>query len=268
MLKLRILSVVIALPVFLAAMFWLPNSWWSLALIAPLLIATHEWAQLGSFDRGAEAVFLSVLVAGCALLWITALPDAGHPVPVLPFSDRAAFGLGIAFWCVIAPCWLWLKIAVRKRIALALAGIIVLLPTWLALVRLQNDARLLLVLVAVIWIADSAAYFAGSLLGGRKLAPTISPGKTWAGVGGAFLAVAVYAWVLDLSQILTLDLQAIIAIFFSMTALSITGDLLESWLKRTAGVKDSGSIFPGHGGILDRIDGITAALPLAALMFT
>jgi phosphatidate cytidylyltransferase len=268
MLKLRILSVVVVLPLFLAAMFLLPNSWWSIALLAPLLIAGHEWARLAGFGRSAEAVFFAALVAGYALLWIIAIPGAARPVPVSAFSDRAIYALATAFWCVIAPCWLWLKIPVRKHVALAAAGLIVLLPTWLALARLQSDARLLLLLLTVIWIADSAAYFTGRALGGRKLAPIISPGKTWAGVGGAFVAVAVYACVLHFWQILTLDLHTIIAIFFSMTTLSIAGDLLKSWLKRTAGVKDSGSIFPGHGGMLDRIDGVTAALPLAALMFT
>ena len=268
MLKLRILSVVVVLPLLLTAMFLLPNSWWSIGLLAPLLLAGHEWAQLAAFSRRAEAVFFVALIAGCALLWIIALPEAARPVPESALSDRAIYALATAFWCVIAPCWLWLKIAVRKHALLAVAGIVVLLPTWLALARLQNNARLLLILLTVIWIADSAAYFTGRALGARKLAPAISPGKTWAGVGGAFTAVAVYASVLQFLRILPLDLHIIFAIFFGMTALSIMGDLLESWLKRTAGVKDSGSIFPGHGGMLDRVDGITAALPLAALMFT
>jgi phosphatidate cytidylyltransferase len=268
MLKLRILSVVVALPLFVAAMFVLPNSWWSVALLAPLLVAGHEWGRLAGLDRGAKVVFFAALVMGCAVLWIIAIPAADRLVPASAFSDRAIYALGTAFWCVIAPCWLWLKIVVRKHIVLAAAGFIVLVPTWLALVRLQCDPRLLLLLLAVVWIADSAAYFTGRALGGRKLASAISPGKTWAGVGGAFVAVAVYAWTLHFSLILRLDLHIMIAIFFSMTALSITGDLLESWLKRAAGVKDSGSIFPGHGGMLDRIDGVTAALPLAALMFT
>ena len=124
-----------------------------------------------------------------------------------------------------------------------------------------------MLLLAVIWIADSAAYFTGRALGRHKLAPAISPGKTREGVGGAFAAVTVYALALHFSLFSMRDLPMIIAGFFSMTALSIMGDLFESWLKRNAGVKDSGSIFPGHGGMLDRIDGVTAALPLAALIF-
>jgi len=267
MLRQRILTVAVALPLLLAAMFWLPNSWWSIALVVPLLAAGHEWARLGGFGRGAEAALLAALLAGWALLWLTAVPAgqrAGHAAAV---SERAVYVLGLAFWCVIAPCWLWLKLAVRRRFALAAAGVVVLLPAWLALARLQNEAILLVLLLAVIWVADSAAYFAGRALGRRKLAPAISPGKTWEGVGGAFAAVTVYALALHFSLFSTRDLPLIMAGFFSMTALSIVGDLFESWLKRTAGVKDSGNLFPGHGGMLDRIDGLVAALPLAALIY-
>jgi phosphatidate cytidylyltransferase len=120
----------------------------------------------------------------------------------------------------------------------------------------------------VVWIADTAAYFAGRALGKHKLAPAISPGKTWEGVAGAFAAVTVYAVILHFVRIPTGGIYFVIAAFFGMTAFSIAGDLFESWLKRCAGVKDSGIIFPGHGGMLDRIDGVVAALPLAALMFT
>jgi phosphatidate cytidylyltransferase len=267
MLKLRILTVAVVLPLLLAAMFLLPNAWWSIALVAPLLVAGHEWARLGGFERGAEAAFLATLLAGCAFLWLIAIPAAQRPGNTAPAAERAVYALGIAFWCVIAPCWLWLKLVVRQRFALAAAGVVVLLPTWLALARLQNDALLLLLLLAVIWIADSAAYFTGRALGRHKLAPAISPGKTREGVYGAFAAVTVYALALHSSLFSTRDLPLVIAGFLSMTALSIMGDLFESWLKRNAGVKDSGCIFPGHGGMLDRIDGVTAALPLAALIF-
>lgn len=254
MLKVRIMTVVVALPLLLAAMFLLPNAWWNIALVAPLLVAGHEWARLADFGRGGEAAFLTALLAGCVLLWRTA-------------PERAVFALAVAFWCVIAPCWLWLKLAVRQRLALAAAGLVVLLPAWLALARLQHDALLLLLLLAVIWTADSAAYFVGRALGRRKLAPAISPSKTWEGVGGAFAAVIVYALALHFSLFSTRDLPRVMAGFVSMVALGIVGDLLESWLKRCAGVKDSGGVFPGHGGMLDRIDGMAAALPLAALIF-
>ena len=254
MLKVRIMTVVVVLPILLAAMFLLPNAWWNIALVAPLLVAGHEWARLADFARGGEAAFLTALLGGYVLLWLVG-------------PERAVYALAVAFWCIIVPCWLWLRLVVRKRLALAAAGLAVLLPAWLALARLQHEAGLLLLLLGVIWIAYSAAYFAGRALGRHKLAPAISPGKTWEGVGGAFAAVIAYALVLHFSLFATRDFPLVIAGFVSMVALGILGDLLESWLKRCAGVKDSGGIFPGHGGMLDRVDGMTAALPLAALIF-
>ncbi len=267
MLKLRVLTVVVVLPLFLAALFLLPNIWWSVAMLALLLVAAHEWSKLCAFGRIGEVAFLAAIVLACALLWVIGSPAqiraGGAPVT----ADRVIFAMALGFWCVIAPCWLWLRLAVRHRLLLGLAGLVVLVPTWLALVRLQHDPLLLLLLLAVVWIADTAAYFTGRSLGRHKLAPAISPGKTWEGVGGAFVAVAVYAAVLHFSGRTTLDLSSIVLAFVGMTALSIVGDLFESWLKRRAGVKDSGDIFPGHGGMLDRIDAITGALPLAALIF-
>ena len=271
MLKLRLLTAAILLPLLVAAMFLLPNAWWSLALVAPLLMAGHEWARLAAFDRKGQTGFLATLAAASAALWVIAIPGAGAPHAGAALSERSVYALSAAFWCVIAPCWLWLKLVVRHRMVLATAGLIVLLPTWLALSRLQHDATLLLLLLAVIWIADTAAYFSGRALGRHKLAPIISPGKTWEGVGGAFAAVTVYALTLYFSLFLTrypqFNAQLVISAFLVMTAFGIEGDLFESWLKRSAGVKDSGAIFPGHGGMLDRIDALTAALPLAALIF-
>jgi phosphatidate cytidylyltransferase len=271
MLKLRVLTAGVLLPLLLAAMFLLPNLWWSLALVAPLSVAGHEWAQLAALGRSAETAFLAVLLAACASLWVIAIPGAGSSHAWGALAERAVYALSAAFWCVIAPCWLWLKLVVRHRVVLAIAGLVVLLPTWLALARLQHDAKLLLLLLGVVWIADTAAYFSGRALGRHKLAPTISPGKTWEGVGGAFAAVTVYALTLYFSLFLArypqFNAQLIIAAFLGMTTFGIVGDLLESWLKRGAGVKDSGTILPGHGGMLDRIDAITAALPLAALIF-
>ena len=261
------MTVAVVLPLLLAAMFLLPNVWWNIALVAPLMVAGHEWARLADFGRGAEAAFLTALLAGCLMLWLIAVPAAQRSGNAAAAPERAVFALAVAFWCVIAPCWLWLKLVVRHRLALAAAGLMVLLPMWLALARLQRDPWLLLLLLAVIWIADSAAYFAGRALGRHKLAPAISPGKTWEGIGGAFVAVVGYALAVHFSLFSMRDLPMVIAGFAGMMALGVAGDLLESWLKRCAGVKDSGSVFPGHGGMLDRIDGVTAALPLAALIF-
>ncbi len=267
MLKQRVLTAAIALALVTGGMFSLPNAWWGFALAAPTLAAGHEWARLARFDLKGEFGFLLALLVGGATLGL--LPTGILPWPVkLPAGAASAVcGINVAFWCVVAPCWLWLQFSARRPVALAIAGIVVLLPAWFACTRLQNNAILLLQLLAVIWIADCAAYFVGRALGGRKLAPAISPGKTWAGVGGAFGAVTVYAFGLHISLAAARDLPFVPAAFFAMTTFSIVGDLFESWLKRVAGVKDSGGLLPGHGGILDRVDGIVAALPLAALIF-
>jgi phosphatidate cytidylyltransferase len=141
---------------------------------------------------------------------------------------------------------------------------------WLALVQLQTAPWALLLFLSVVWVADTAAYLSGKRWGRTKLAPRISPGKTWEGALGAAAAVGVYyvvLWVLASRADRYFDGWWGLFIFGVILALSVEGDLFESWIKRRAGVKDSGQILPGHGGILDRIDGLTAAIPAAALAF-
>ncbi|MDB5812619.1 MAG: phosphatidate cytidylyltransferase [Betaproteobacteria bacterium] len=266
MLKQRLLTAAVLIPLLLAGMFLLSGFWWHLVLLVPLSIAAHEWARLASFSRSGEVMFVLALLTAVALVWWFVDACAMQPLRA-DTPARICFALSIAFWVVIAPCWLWLGIVVRNRIFLAGVGIAVLLPTWLALGQLQREPLLLLFLLAVVWIADTAAYFFGKQFGRVKLAPKISPGKTWEGVAGALLTVAVYALILHFTQMKERDGTFIITAFLSMAIFSIAGDLFESWLKRCAGVKDSGSVLPGHGGMLDRIDGVMAALPLGALIF-
>ncbi len=266
MLKLRLLTVACLLPLVLAAMFLLPGVGWQVALLAFLLVAAHEWSRLAGFGRVMHAIFLIAVVAGTASLALIANPGAAGKA-CAAVAAHAVYIVSAGFWLVIVPCWLWLKLKVRNPLALAIAGIVALLPAWLALAQLQSKPLMLLLLLGVVWIADTAAYAAGRAVGRHKLAPMISPGKTWEGVGGALTAVTVYALALYLARFAEQDFIFILAAFLSMTVFSIAGDLFESWLKRGAGVKDSGAILPGHGGMLDRLDGVVAALPLAALFF-
>jgi phosphatidate cytidylyltransferase len=182
-------------------------------------------------------------------------------------------GISVVFWLTLAPLWLARGWRVQGAVPLAAAGIIVLLPLWLALVSLHAQPWLLLALMAIVWISDTAAYFSGRRWGkgGRKLAPLISPGKTWAGVYGAMAAVAVYCVLLNGTGRLApalLQGYAGFAVFWFLMALGIEGDLFESWMKRSAGVKDSGSLFPGHGGVLDRFDALCSSMPAAALLLS
>ena len=158
--------------------------------------------------------------------------------------------------------------ASRQPVAMGITGALVLLPAWVAVSQLQANPAALLALLGVVWLADSAAYFAGRVWGRTKLAPRISPGKTWEGVAGAVTAVAVYYVVLYFFSAAREWFGVVrgAALFAGVVALSIIGDLFESWAKRGAGVKDSGRLLPGHGGVLDRIDGLVAALPLAGLV--
>jgi phosphatidate cytidylyltransferase len=146
----------------------------------------------------------------------------------------------------------------------AAVGMIVLLPTWAALLYLRERGPwILLAVLAVVWIADTAAFFSGRRFGWYKLAPAISPGKTWEGVAGAMAALLLYASAVSAA---VHGLRIMGALLMAMTLLyfSVLGDLFESWIKRVADRKDSGTLLPGHGGVLDRVDALTAALPIAA----
>ena len=172
----------------------------------------------------------------------------------------------VAFWMLDVPLFLKTKHRVGNPLALALTGWLVLLPTGLALYQLRAiEPFLLLGFMCAIWISDTAAYFSGRAWGRSKLAPSISPGKTWEGVAGAFAAVLVYALIWSNSSSSEARPSLLVPLLLLLAAMGIVGDLFESLMKRQAGIKDSGNILPGHGGILDRIDALTSTLPLAIL---
>jgi len=170
------------------------------------------------------------------------------------------------FWMVAVPVWLARGVATRHRVALIVAGVIVLVPAGYALAMLQP--RQVLAALILVWIADTAAYFVGRKWGRHKLAPSISPGKTWEGAWGGLAAAVAYAIICSTFLPGTVGWLALAVAAALLTAISIVGDLFESAAKRQAGVKDSGTLLPGHGGIMDRIDSATAVLPVAALLLT
>jgi phosphatidate cytidylyltransferase len=179
-----------------------------------------------------------------------------------------SFVISAGFWIVLAPVWLVRKWRFSSLGGL-FAGIVVIVPTVLAIVMMRAISPLFtLAVVAVIWVADISAYFVGRAFGRHKLAPQISPGKTWEGAVGAGVGVLIYGFaVLRLSGYDPTMGAAVLlgALLIGTTALSVVGDLFESLAKRQIGVKDSGSILPGHGGLLDRLDSLTATLPAIAL---
>ena len=252
----RILTALPLIAGFLFALYMASATVWLGIMGFALFLAAMEWAGLARLNKGAAIVYAAILtLTGVAMALL--LSDIGW-----------VYLLSLAFWLSVP--WLLGRGVSFQSVPLMLPlGALVLLPTYLAIVGLREQVpNLLLAIVGLVVVADSTAYFAGRRFGRHKLAPAISPGKTWEGVGGAWLGVSVYALALELiwpdAMAITLPMAVVVA--WILLALSVVGDLLESWIKRQAGVKDSGNLLPGHGGILDRIDSLTAALPAAALL--
>jgi phosphatidate cytidylyltransferase len=274
MLGIRILTAAVLIPATLAGLFLLGARGWGTMSLVVVALAAIEWANLAGYPQRAWLPFAgATFLIGFGLLFTPASgfePRSGWPDAV----PLVACGFATLFWVFVAPAWLAKSWRVDSRIALALLGALVLIATWVAVVQLQaRSPWLLLALMAVVWVADTAAYFAGRVFGVHRLAPAISPGKTWEGVYGALIATGIYALVLlefapEAGYTGELSVAAAagwVAMVLALTALSVVGDLFESFLKRRRGVKDSGKLLPGHGGILDRIDALTAAMPAAAL---
>jgi phosphatidate cytidylyltransferase len=265
-LRARVGTALVLVPLLLAGMFLLPNAVWAVAILAPLAIGGIEWSKLARFNPAWRNAFVGTMIAAGA-----ALVAGQWWLPDLAGEAASWFYLGaLLFWSIGAPAWLYFGWPTRSRTAMFGTGLLVLLPAWLAIASLQKTPQLLLMLLLVIWISDTAAYFTGRRFGRRKLAPTISPGKTWEGVAGAAAAVVAYGvavgFVLQPGAS-AYDRAGLLVFIVVLTAFGIIGDLFESWVKRQAGAKDSGALLPGHGGVLDRIDSLTAALPFAALYF-
>jgi phosphatidate cytidylyltransferase len=272
MLSTRIITAIVLIAAVLAALFLLPPRAFGIAALIVMLLAAHEWATLTGLRNGAWLAFIAVLLLlGLYLLFAATTGfERGWPRPVV----LSVCGLAAAFWLLVAPAWVIRRWAVRSRAAMAVIGWIVLLATFVALVELQTRSPwLVLAAMAIVWIADTAAYFTGRAFGKRKLAPAVSPGKTWEGVYGALAAVALYALALIplardagfAPEAQPLFVVGWLVLVLLVAGVSIVGDLFESLLKRTAGVKDSSHLLPGHGGVLDRIDALLAAMPLLAI---
>jgi phosphatidate cytidylyltransferase len=261
MLKTRIITALILVVVFIPALFMLSNTYWAYGMLALTLVALNEWAGMIQLPTKQRAIYLAV-AAMAGLIAVQMLEQQGFHW--FFFKSLNVFFVVALFWTLIVPIWLAKKWILSKYV-LALLGLLLMASVWVALICAKGaDPRLLLALVATIWIADSAAYFAGKKFGRHKLAPSISPGKTWEGVLGALIAVTIYGVILYLA--FNINSLAIFPALWLITGFGVIGDLFESMLKRQANMKDSGQILPGHGGILDRIDGIIPSLPIAILM--
>jgi phosphatidate cytidylyltransferase len=260
-LRIRILTASVLGAGLLISLFLLPPQWTVLVFAVVLTLAAWEWAGFGRVQGAAARL---AYVAGVAvLLWLSW--DWTRSTAHLQL-----FLLAACAWWLTALLWLTLAPGVHRPALALLCGVPVLVPTFIALARVQMAVRgfargpeMVLWMLLLVFAADIGAYFAGRSLGRHKLAPRVSPGKTWEGAIGGLLAVGVVAW-LGAAH-LGLPVAAAVAFGCAVGIFSVIGDLTESMFKRAAGLKDSSNLLPGHGGILDRIDSVTAAAPLYAL---
>lgn len=250
----------------IAAIVYLPTPWLAAFLLLLCLLAAREWAKLaGIVTRAGWLVYAITLSGAVAALWV-ALEDSS-PVAVAVPIGAAVFWI-LALGVVLT--YPRSRIVLQSKLAMIAAGAVALPGAWLALVQTAKAPQgpgLLIWLLAAVAAADIGAYFAGRRFGRRKLAPQVSPGKTWEGVIGG--AVAILAWGV-VGAVYFGDATpawprwlALVAVLF---VASVTGDLFESAFKRARGVKDSGGLLPGHGGILDRVDSVIATAPVFAVL--
>ncbi len=269
MLTQRLLTALALIPLVLGSVYWLPTPLYALAVAVFLLLGAWEWAQLGGLDRAGTrwAYVLGIGLLLLASLWV--LHQTWGPILLL--------GLGGGWWLLalgrLCHCAPPRPEPTRPRFLLLAAGIPILIPAWAALVWLHlppYGVPYVLNLLVLVWMADTVAFFAGRRFGKQRLAPRISPGKTREGFYAALLATGLFASLVAGIQVqgshwswaqglFWLGLSSVTMIF------SVVGDLTESLFKRQGGVKDSGALLPGHGGMLDRIDSLLAAAPVFAL---
>jgi len=266
MLKSRVITAVILLLLFLSALFTLPDTGWTILICVIVLQSASEWSRLAQFSaKYANAFWWLTLLIWLGLIWF----DDSQAAEQKMFAHIFFYALSAILWLAIVPAWLLAGWQVKRPLLMVLVGWAVLIPTGLAMLDLRLDHPWwLLSIMSLVWVADIAAYFAGRRFGKNKLAPMISPGKTWEGLVGAMLGVSVcivLVWAFSPYANQYVLLPSLLLAGCCWVGLAVIGDLFESAIKRQAGVKDSGALLPGHGGLLDRIDALTSTLPIAAL---
>lgn len=283
MLKQRIITALILAPAAISAIFYLPLDYFALLLMGIIAIGAWEWGPLMGFSsKTRRSIFVIVTSLLIALIWSVLSPDTlWLTTKELQANAIYLLMISVAWWIVSAVLMFaypkYSNFWSKHRSIRGVFGWLTLVPTWLAFVVIRSNnygedpyhgAQLLMFLFLMVWSADVGAYFVGKAFGKHKLMPNVSPGKTVEGfLGGVVCAcvlivVAAYQLNWNSEQVITVLFVTVL-----ITTVSVLGDLNESMFKRQAGVKDSGSILPGHGGILDRIDSLTATAPIFALCY-
>lgn len=259
----RIITALVLFFLMLGAIFYFPPLYWDLfsALIMGLVL--WEYAQMMKFNllQIISYSFVST-VAAIVLLYL--------------HVDIVNIKLGVVvlvFWLVLVPIWLFKQWIITNKLIACIIGWIIVFPAWLALLQWrpsQKEGAAIFFIMSVVWVADIAAYAVGRLYGKHKLAVSISPGKTWEGALGAIIAVLFYVLIIGHFGWFSVNYSwlSLIILAILITTISIYGDLLESFFKRRAGMKDSGKLLPGHGGFYDRMDGLIAVLAVTAALST
>ena len=262
MLKLRVITALLLAPSVVAAVLYLDTHMFAVLMGAVITLAAWEWANISRLSsalmKGVFALVICLTMLGIYL--------AGNESVYM-----AVTFISVLFWLLAVMLVMAFQKSIKGHFKLPVQpwyfGPFVLVPAWTSLVLLHrhepDGAEFVLMLMVLVWIADIAAYFSGKKWGKTKLCDKVSPGKSREGVYGALIGVAIAAFTVALSkQLGFLDVLVFVAICLFCIVASIVGDLFESLVKRLGDVKDSGNILPGHGGILDRIDSLTAALPV------
>ncbi|MCI0507769.1 MAG: CDP-archaeol synthase [Gammaproteobacteria bacterium] len=269
MLKTRLITAAILVSAVAGSVLWLSQVNFAIFFAAFAVAGGWEWSRfLRLHNHLARMLYAAVVFAAILLCWFYAAGNTGRVLPVLI--------AGMIWWmCALILVFMYPKYASIRgnRVLGALIGLLVIVPCWLAIVELRNSSGqgvyLVLFLLGLVAVADSSAYFGGKKWGANKLAPHVSPGKTWEGVIGGMLGAALFSfvcsWFFEFQNEAWQTKAAFIMIGVVTAITSVLGDLTESMFKRQVGLKDSGSMLPGHGGVLDRIDSLTAAAPVFAV---
>jgi|TARA_B110000879_G_scaffold124361_1_gene164339 phosphatidate cytidylyltransferase len=269
-LKQRVITAVMLIAGFLLLLFNTDPLWFSVVVVAVVLLAGWEWCTLAAIKTSLGKFFYLATLLLCLLgsaLWLNLFDS----IDMLRGQHSAL--LASILWAII---FLWVQgypssaILWSSKPVLIILGLLLLTATWLAIVLIVHQPQgqwLLLLAVGVVAVADIGGYVAGNLLGKHKLAPVVSPGKTWEGFFGGLFFQLLLIIILIAVMPVTVSWLTLLLLVIPVSLYSVLGDLFESMLKRHQGVKDSSQILPGHGGVLDRIDGLMAALPLFILLY-
>jgi phosphatidate cytidylyltransferase len=267
--KQRLITALILAPLMIGGIFFLPIEQFAYFIGFIVAVAAWEWANLSGYESPVIRVVYAAVIAA-------AIAATGYFMDTYPELYRIILAVGAAWWLVACV----LVIQYPKQVSLwqakpvrAVLGLFVLIPMWVGFMTLKSQPHSALIIVYVmllIWGADTGAYFAGKTWGNKKLAPNVSPGKSWAGFWGGLATTGLIAIVFSVCinqwlSPMTLEGFALLAVMTFITAIiSVMGDLVESMMKRHRGIKDSSQLLPGHGGVLDRIDSMASAVPVFA----